>query len=539
MTATRIDDRWVYGLAQHTAIEPLIDQWVAWPQVYSPVPSCLHLANYQAKTLQSYLQSPQTHVKSCANSKLYGGPFVDVPMERTDQVQSLLDRIHRDRADELALAGSLNAFQQVLVAEAQGQSINAYYERIPPPLRGYVELVYDYFSRPHVRCIESLLYASPYFKRNLQSLRLIRQERDDSRPYYMSTPRLPDPQAVEWSKPFDSDELDDLFALDETAQPLGAIREILGMDVTEQHRLLPLLTRDLTRRGDAWDGEGVRVRYFGHASVLVESGGVSVLLDPFIAVEPLMSEVERFTFADLPSRIDFVLITHGHHDHFVFESLLRLRRRIGCLVVPKSSGVFYGDVSLKLMAEKLGFLDVREIDTLDSIAFANGEIIGAPFLGEHSDLPHAKTGYIVRFGQHRMMFAADSNCLDRSMFEHVRRIVGPISTVFLGMECVGAPLTWVYGPLLPVVPQHSHSMSRRSNASDAERALHLLDAVEAERVIVYALGREPWLKYFLALTPKDDDPYIQESEKLLDAVKRRGFTKACRPFGKLELHFSH
>lgn len=523
-----------YRLADHAAVEPLVNQWVAWPHVFSPVPHSLHLANYQTKTLASYLQNPEIHVKSSRNPKLLGGPFVDISPQRAGEVGELLQKSKNELGPELEMAHVLTEFQKSLLADAQGQGINPFYETIPEALGGYVELVYDYFSRPHVRCLENMLYASPYYKEGLQSLRLFSQARDDSRAYYMSTPRLPEDGQIDWAVPFRSEAIDELFSLDAAPKPLQDIMDLLGLCGADADKLKPLLTTDPLPQAEPWRGAGVRVRYFGHACVLLECGGVSVLTDPFISVRPKEGGIDRHSFDDLPAHIDFVLISHGHHDHFVFESLLRLRRRIGCLVVPRSSGMFYGDISLKLMAERIGFKNVREVDVLDSIPFPGGEILAAPFFGEHSDLPHAKSGYVVRFGQQRILFAADSNCLDRRCFEHLRKLTGPIGTVFLGMECIGAPLSWVYGPLLPVQPQHSHNMSRRSNGSDANGALALLEAVGAERVFVYAIGREPWLKYFMALTPEDDDPYIKESNKLLEAVRAKGFKDAARPYGKLE-----
>ncbi|MGQ0593713.1 MAG: MBL fold metallo-hydrolase [Gammaproteobacteria bacterium] len=526
----------LYRLADHTAVEPLIDKWVAWPHTFSPVPYSLHLLNYQRKVLISYLQNPAIHVKSCRNPKLLGGPFVDIPEDRADEVRKMLTAIEQNHRDLIDLATGLTEFQNMLAREAKGQSLEPYYEHLPRSLRGYVELVYDYHNRPLVRCIESLLYESPHYKREIQSFRIFAQERDDSRSYYMSTPRLAGPGDIEWIMPFDAPEVDELYALDVRPQPLGHIREVLGVTRDDGVRLPPLLSSEPLALTKRWEGAGIRLRYFGHACVLLEWRGVSILTDPFIPVLPEQGGIERFSFEDLPTRIDYVLITHGHHDHFVFESLLRLRHRIGTLVVPRGSGIFYGDTSLKLLARKLGFRYVQEVDALDSIPVPGGEIIAIPFLGEHCDLPHAKTAYVVRSGNEQILFAADSCCLDKQIYEHITNLLGPIRTVFIGMECIGAPLTWVYAPLLPIKPEHGHGQSRRSHAGDAAAALDLLLAVKAQRVYIYALGREPWLKHFLALDPTENDPYMHEIRKLLEAVRVQGFLDARLLFGRKDLY---
>lgn len=531
-----MNDNTLYRLADSTAVEALVDNWVAWPHTFSPVPYSLHMMNYQKKNLGSYLKNPALHVEASANPKLLGGAFVNIPVDRAAEIASMLEQMECEHADSLQMAQDLIAFQNLLDKEAIGQSLEPYYQMLPESLRGYVELLYDYNSRPIVRCIESLFYKSPHYKKHLQSMRLFTHTHDRARAYYMSTPRLPEEDSIEWNIPFAQAEIDELFKLDSQPQTLGYIRELLGLDAADDKRLTNLLTDQPPRSNEAWKGAGIRIRYLGHATVLIEYNGVAILIDPFIAIHPSQGGIDRYSFQDLPPHIDYVLITHVHHDHYVFETLLRLRHKIGCLVVPKSSGIFYGDISMKLLARELGFSQVIEVEPLDTISFHGGEIIAAPFLGEHNDLPFAKSAYLLQAGQERMLFAADSNCLDKTMYENLCARYGSIQTVFLGMECIGAPLSWVYGPLLPKLPDRKHCQTRRSKGSDAEAALSLLDAVQTERVYIYAIGREPWLQYFMALEPEDDDAYIKEIGIVLDACQRKGFVDARRLYGRDDIH---
>jgi len=525
----------LYRLADSTAAEALVDGWVAWPHTFSPVVYCLHQLNYQKKTLASYVQNPAMHIKSSSNPKLLGGAFVNIPIERSSDIQKMLERLEIDHQDDLTFAQALMDFQNLLDKEASGHTLNDYYAKLPECLRGYVELLYDYNSRPIVRCIENLLYRSNHFKKHLQSLHLFIQSHDRMRAYYMSTPRLPEQNTIEWDIPFDNSAIDELFKLDNQPRPLKYIRELLGLGASDDNKLLAFLTDQPPKQSNVWQGKGIRVRYYGHASALVEFNGKTILIDPFLSVSPSEGGIERFTFQDLPPKIDYVLITHGHHDHFVFETLLRIRHKIGCLVVPKCSGIFYADFSLRLMARGLGFNNVIEVDPLDSIAFEGGEIVAIPFLGEHNDLPFAKTGWLIQAGEKQVLFAADSNCLDKRMYENICVQRGPIDVVFLGMECIGAPLSWVYGPLLPKLPGYKECQSRRSNGSDSVGAMNLLEAVQSKQVYVYAIGREPWLQYFMALEPEDNDAYIQEIEKLLAACKSKSFIDARRLYGKDEI----
>ncbi|HWM69596.1 MAG TPA: MBL fold metallo-hydrolase [Steroidobacteraceae bacterium] len=90
----------------------------------------------------------------------------------------------------------------------------------------------------------------------------------------------------------------------------------------------------------------LRIRYFGHAAVLLETAQIAVLTDPIIPYTKPGGLV-RFTYTDLPRRIDYVLLTHAHQDHVLIETLLQIRHRVGEIIVPKNSGGFLQDPSLR------------------------------------------------------------------------------------------------------------------------------------------------------------------------------------------------
>ncbi len=78
--------------------------------------------------------------------------------------------------------------------------------------------------------------------------------------------------------------------------------------------------------GPAW-----RICYVGHASFLVQTAGLNILLDPvwspraspFRFVGPKRVNDPGIAFADLPP-IDLVLVSHGHYDHLDLATLSRL-----------------------------------------------------------------------------------------------------------------------------------------------------------------------------------------------------------------------
>ncbi len=57
--------------------------------------------------------------------------------------------------------------------------------------------------------------------------------------------------------------------------------------------------------------KGTRITWLGHATVLVETPKETrILIDPFIAQNPKYPQG-----FELPSKIDYILLTHGHGDH--------------------------------------------------------------------------------------------------------------------------------------------------------------------------------------------------------------------------------
>jgi len=516
----------LYQLKPSTVVEPLVDRWWAWSHLIAPATSCLHLSNYQIPTLESYLQDPESHVRASRDPELIGGPFVDIPVHRVDDVRVLLDCIRSRRSRQLALADELTDFVTRIAAITHGQSLEPFYSSVPETLKGCVELTYDYMHRGTVRVIEPLL-SNRYYTPSLQHLRLF-ERTNRHRAFFMSTPRLREKGDLEWNVAFSDTRVNELFKTDINPAPLGRFREVLGISDRDAALLMTLLVPARKQNADEPTNGAIRVRHFGHACMLVEWNGTSILTDPFVESG---AGVEFQSLQDLPPHIDFALVTHNHQDHFSLETLLRLRPRIETLVLPRSMGLLYGDISLKFLAHLIGFRNVVEMDVLESLPIRDGEIIAVPFLGEHADLGHGKSGYVVRAGKHQMWFAADSDCLDRRTYEYVRKSIGRIETLFIGCESVGAPLLWTCGPFFPRKPTPEQNHDRRYHGANARTALELAESIGARRIYNYAMGLEPWMRFVLGLEMTEEAPQWQESEKLLKTARRRGLI-AERPYGR-------
>lgn len=219
----------------------------------------------------------------------------------------------------------------------------------------------------------------------------------------------------------------------------------------------------------------------------------------------------------------------------MFETLLQLKHRIKQIIVPKNNGGSLADPSLKLVFQNIGFSAVREIDEMESIEVQGGAIVGLPFLGEHADLNiRTKTAYLIRLDNKSILCAADSNNLEPALYKHIHEQVGDVNVVFLGMECDGGPLSWLYGPLLTKPLARKFDQSRRLCGSDCNRGMEIVNQLRPSQVYIYAMGLEPWLTYLTSIQYKDDDRPIVESNRLVEACRSRGITSE-RLFGQKEI----
>jgi L-ascorbate metabolism protein UlaG (beta-lactamase superfamily) len=524
-----------FYLKPNVQIEPLVNQWHAYPYLIAPATAAMVTANYQISTMKSYLQMPMAHEAALKNPDMVGGPFIDYQGKRLGEIRALKERIESGSKPLLELAKAIKQLYVLLQDKAKGYPLESLYAEIPPALAGYVELVYDLEHQPSFRFIEELLYNGTLYNKGTQSIALALVE-NDARPFIFSTPRLKNPGAVHLPIHLDDARIDALAGLKTVPQPYAAIKELLNIPDEDDEVFNTFLTEQKPRVTERYQGEGVRVRYFGHACVLLETSQTSILLDPLISYK-YDSEIERFTYEDLPEKIDYVLITHAHHDHIVLETLLQLRTRIGTIVVPRGGNGYLEDPSVKLILQRIGFRNVVELDELASLEVEGGSITGIPFYGEHCDLNiRSKSAYLVRLAGTSFLMAADSSSINPAVYQNVQKAVGNIDVLFVGLECTGAPMSWCYGSLFPRPLDRQIDQARRSKGSDAATGWLLMDIFSVRHVYLYAMGSEPWLNYFMALQHGHSSASTDESAKLLAASAERGIT-AEKLFASRELVF--
>lgn len=528
----------MYYLKSNIVAEPLINQWYASVDLLSPAMAAMMFTYSHFKIMSSYIASPQMHELACSHPETKGGPFIDYPSRRVDEVQRLLENSRKTLSSYISFAESITNLHTLLEKHPQGMSLEPLYSKLPDELRGFVELYYDVANRPHFRFIEQFIYDSELNTASLQST-FFSSINQDYRPLCLSTPRI-EVDGVSIKKPFKDSFYDHIFSSRENSLTQADLDGLMSSGLnpldnnlaeTKTNFLNFFGTEKPSSKATPLDvGTSVRIRYFGHACVLIETQTCTILFDPVLSYDYL-TDIPRFTYTDLPKKIDYVILTHTHQDHVLLEHLLQLRYKIGCIVVPDNVTGALQDPSLKIMLQNLGFHSVITLKEFDRIDLSEGYIQGLPFIGEHADLHiQSKLIYLINIAGVKILCAADANNLEHRIYEKVHQITGDIDILFIGMECAGAPLSWLYQSIMLTPLSRAMDQSRRLNGSDFEKAKLMVDLFKCKQVYIYAMGQEPWLNYVMGINYTSTSPQIIESDKLIDYCISKNI-QAARLFG--------
>jgi L-ascorbate metabolism protein UlaG (beta-lactamase superfamily) len=515
-------------------VEPLINGWYAWYNIIPPVSTAVNIVERSIPIMESYIKDPKIHSAFVKNPAMRGGPFIDLDGDQSIEVSEMLEKLKVLAAPIFPFVNNIRELDHLLKEKALGFKLEELYEEIPQGLKGYVELYYDRHHRPDFRFFEALIYKSPFYIESFQSITFSFIESDANRPFILSTPRLLDENKLNLPLPFKSQELDELFTMKRTPNSFVNIAKKLQVPADQLDLFSTFFTEEAPKKYEKYTGTKIRTRYFGHACVLIETKDTSILLDPVLSYT-YESDISRYTYDDLPDEIDYILITHGHHDHILLESLLQLRHKVKTIVVGKNINGALQDPSIKLLFTNLGFKNVIELNEFEQITNNGLTITGIPFIGEHHDIHIAsKLCYHIKSGDYSILSVADSCNQSPELYKHVHDFIGDVDILFLGMECDGAPSTWVYGPFFTEKQEREKDHSRRSRGSNCREGMDLVHRFNCKEVYVYAMGAEPWIDYILEVHYTDESNPIIQSNMLVEKCRSEG-RRAERLFGEAEL----
>jgi len=187
------------------------------------------------------------------------------------------------------------------------------------------------------------------------------------------------------------------------------------------------------------------------------------------------------------------------------------------------------------MFNNIGFKNVIALEEMETMDFGYSSITALPFIGEHSDLNIlTKSCFFVRIGAFKLIFLADSRILEPALYKRIHDKIGDVDVIFLGMECDGAPLSWLYGPLMPKKLPRDMDGSRRLAGSDCLKGMSIVETFHPREVYVYAMGQEPWVEFISSVKYTDESNPIVQSNQLIDRCRKKGII-AERLYGEKEL----
>jgi L-ascorbate metabolism protein UlaG (beta-lactamase superfamily) len=185
------------------------------------------------------------------------------------------------------------------------------------------------------------------------------------------------------------------------------------------------------------DGAGLRISYAGHASFLIQTAGLNILLDPvwskraspFRFIGPKRVNDPGIAFADLPP-IDIVLVSHGHYDHLDLATLSRLaaahRPRV---IAPLGNDTIMRNRDPAITAEAYDWGDRIEIGAAISATLVPTQHWSARNLSDRNMSLWAS--FVIEAPGGRIYWVADSGYGDGRNFHAARECHGPLRLAIL------------------------------------------------------------------------------------------------------------
>lgn len=245
------------------------------------------------------------------------------------------------------------------------------------------------------------------------------------------------------------------------------------------------------------------VVYVGHNTTLIRGKTGSVLVDPYFrpASQFDLPDFQPMQPRDL-GRVDAVLITHSHGDHFHLGSLLQLPRETRFFVPPvERESLFSTDCALRL--RQLGFEHVEALSWWESRQVGDVTVQALPFYGEqptdgdgvYEGLRNVGSTWLVKTRTDSNAFFADAGRDALGDMSEVSKKAGPVKRLFCGVRGFKLrPIFFGFTTLdafLVNVPVDALTAPQQLMA-DGPEALRYARLLQARELVPCADGGAPW-----------------------------------------------
>ena len=200
-----------------------------------------------------------------------------------------------------------------------------------------------------------------------------------------------------------------------------------------------------------WNDARVTAAWIGHATVLIDFFGIKILTDPVLfprigirlpglTIGPKRLTAPALEFHELP-RIDIVLLSHAHFDHFDLRTLKRFDKNTSVITASNTRDLL----------RRTRLRDITELrwDERTTLKTAAGDIDIVALRVKHwgarkqRDTYRGYNGYLMERNGRRILFAGDT-ALTNSFAELRKR--GPLD---LAIMSIGAYNPWVRSHCTP------------------------------------------------------------------------------------------
>ena len=218
------------------------------------------------------------------------------------------------------------------------------------------------------------------------------------------------------------------------------------------------------------EGDKVRLSFVGHASWLVQTAGLNILVDPvwsarvspFSWAGPKRHNEPGVAFDKLPD-IDIVLVSHGHYDHLDLATLSRLAAKFSPRVItPLGNDITMKAADPVIKAEAFDWHDRVNLGNALAVTLVPTRHWSARGVFDRNKALWAS--FVLETPAGKLYIVCDSGYGDGTHFRRVRDAHGPLRLAILP---IGA-----YEPRWFMRDQHM-------NPSDAVKALAECGAAQA------------------------------------------------------------